>query len=218
MSSLSEAKKWFVETRCKLVIDSLQKNGFKAMYVASKGDALRELLDMIPAEATVGVGGSVTLREMGLIDALTKRGNSVADHWKPKLSREERNEVRRKQLSSDVFLSSSNAVTMDGKLVNIDGSGNRVASMIFGPRKVIVVAGVNKIVEDVIEGITRVRNIAAPMNARRLGMKSPCGVTGKCDEENCEIPERLCSIITILERRPSDTDFTVMLVGEELGY
>jgi len=218
MSSLLEARKWSAEKRCRLVVDRLQKNGFEAVYVASKGDALRALLEMIPAGATVGVGGSVTLREIGVVDELTKRGNPTANHWQPKLSQEERNEVRRRQLTSDVFISSSNAVTMDGKLVNIDGAGNRVASMIFGPRKVIVVAGVNKIVKDVDEGIARVRNMASPMNAKRLGFKSPCGVTGECDEEHCEPPERLCHVITIIERRPSDTDFTVVLVGEELGY
>lgn len=218
MSSFLEAKKWFAEKRCRLTVDKLQKNGFNAMYAANKEEALKTLLEIIPLKATVGIGGSVTIREIGIVDALTKRGNTVANHWQSGLSGEQRNEIRRKQLTSDVFISSSNAVTMNGELVNIDGSGNRVASMIFGPRKVIVVAGANKIVKDVDEGIARVRNIASPMNARRLGYKSPCDVTGQCDEEHCELPSRLCSILTIIERRPSDTDFTVMLVGEELGY
>jgi len=90
--------------------------------------------------------------------------------------------------------------------------------MIFGPRKVIVVAGVNKIVKDVDEGLRRIRNVAAPMNAKRLGYKSPCGLTGACAEDRCEPPERLCHVITILERRPNETDMTVVLVSESLGY
>ena len=218
MSSLLSAKKWFYENRCRLAANMLHKNGFKTIYMASKNDALKALLEMIPVGATVGVGGSVTIREIGIIDELIKRGNYVANHWQTNLTGEERREIERKQLTSDIFLASSNAITLDGKLVNIDGGGNRVASMIFGPGKVIVVAGINKIVKDVDEGIARIRNIASPMNAKRLKRNTPCVVTGKCDEEHCESPERLCNILTILEQRPSDTDFTVIIVGEELGY
>jgi L-lactate utilization protein LutB len=173
---------------------------------------------MIPLTATVGIGGSITLRTLGIDNALAERGNKVANHWQPNLTRTMRNTIRRKQLNSDIFLSSSNAVTMDGGLVNIDGSGNRVASMIFGPKKVIVVVGVNKLVRNVEAGIMRARNIASSMNARRLNCKTPCSKTGMCDDDRCNLPERICRIITILEKKPSDTDFTVLLVGEELGY
>jgi len=138
---------------------------------------------MTPKGAKVGVGGSVTIREIGLVKALVERGNPMADHWRSDLSREELKEVRRSQPTSEVFLSSSNAVTMDGKLLNADGTGNRVAAMIFGPRKVIIVAGVNKIVKDVDEGLRRIRNVASPMNANHLGYKSPCGLTGICAED-----------------------------------
>jgi L-lactate utilization protein LutB len=215
---MGEARDWYTGRMVKVTVDSLMKNGFTAFYVPSKEEALKKLLEIIPADAKVGVGGSVTIREIGLVKALEERGNPVADHWRSGLSKEELRGVRRSHLTSDVFLSSSNAVTMDGKLLNADGTGNRVAAMIFGPGKVIIVAGINKIVKNAEEGLTRIRNVASPMNANRLGYKSPCGLTGTCAEDQCEPPERLCHIITILERRPNETDTTVVLVGERLGY
>jgi L-lactate utilization protein LutB len=213
-----EARDQYSEKVVQITLSKLNKNGFTALYVSSKEDARKKVLEIIPNYAKVGVGGSVTIREMGLIKALEKRGNTVFDHWRSGLSKEETKKIRRNQLISDIFVSSSNAVTMDGKLVNIDGIGNRVAATIFGPRKVIIVAGVNKIVKDVNEGINRVRNIATPMNAHRLGYKSLCSQTGICVEDECEPPERLCNIITIIERRPNETDLIVVLVREKLGY
>ena len=201
-----------------VTLENLQKNGFAAFYVPSKEEALRKVLAIIPADAKVGVGGSVTIREIGLVEALDKRGNHLVDHWRIGLSSEEARDARHNQPVSDIFLSSSNAVTMDGKLVNADGTGNRVAAMIFGPRKVIIVVGVNKIVTDVDEGLKRIRNVASPMNAKRLGSRSPCALTGTCAEDRCEVPWRLCHVIVIIERRPSETDTTVVLVGESLGY
>jgi len=218
VEAMYEARDRYTEKVVQVTLKNLEKNGFTAFYVPSKQEALKKVLEMIPIDAKVGVGGSVTVRELGLVKALNERGNPLADLWLPGLSREELKEIRRSQLTSDVFLTSSNAVTMDGKLLNADGTGNRVAAMIFGPRKVIIVAGVNKIVKDVDEGLRRIRNVAAPMNAIRLGLKSPCGLTGMCAEDRCEPPERLCNIITIIERRPNETDTTVVVVGERLGY
>ena len=216
--NLSEARHWHSQKIVEVALNNLRKNGFTVFYVSSKAEALKKTLEMIPCDAKVGIGGSVTIREIGLPKALKERGNPLADNWQPNLSKEEVNEVRRSQLTSDFFLSSSNAVTMDGKLVNADGTGNRVAAMIFGPPKVIIVAGVNKIVKDAEEGIRRIRNVASPMNANRLGRDSPCGLKGTCVEDQCEPPERLCNIITILERRPDLTEISIILVGETLGY
>lgn len=213
-----EIQHWHDEKITEITASQLRKNGFDVRCVPSKREALNTLLEIIPVEAKIGAGGSVTLRELGLIEALVKRGNVVADHWRSGLTQTEKNQLRRDQLASDIFISSTNAVTMDGKLVNADGAGNRVAAMIFGPRKVIIVAGVNKIVRDFDEALVRIRNVAAPMNAKRLGSRSPCGTTGLCAEEQCETPERLCNVITILERRPSETETTVLLVGESLGF
>ena len=161
----------------------------------------------------------MTLREMGLIDALEVRGIKPADHWKAGgrgASREEVLEIRRRHLNSDVFITGTNAMTETGELVNIDGTGQRVAAMIFGPGKVVVVAGVNKIAGDLEEGLWRASNVAAPMNAWRLHRKTPCAVTGECSD--CVAPERICNITTILHRKPGSTDLTVVLVGEKLGY
>ncbi|MCS7116784.1 MAG: lactate utilization protein [Nitrososphaerota archaeon] len=213
-----EAKVWYNEKIVETTLKNLTKNGFNVLYVPKKEDALKKILEMVPIDAKVGVGGSLTIREMGLIEALKNRGNIVLDTWQPNLPKKDELEMRRNHLTSDVFISSTNALTIDGKLVNIDGVGNRVAAMIFGPKKVIVVAGINKIVKDVNEGIKRIRDLAAPLNAKRSNRKTPCALTGFCDEENCEPPDRICKVITIIERKPTETDTTLILVGEPLGY
>ncbi|MCW3976259.1 MAG: lactate utilization protein [Candidatus Bathyarchaeota archaeon] len=211
-------KKWFIEGRAQRVIEALRNNGFDAIYLQTKEEAFDKIMNLIPKGSLVGIGGSVTIREIGLVDALVKRGNKLAEDWLKKYSMEEKLSIRRQQLTADVFLTSSNAVTEDGELINIDGLGNRVGAMIFGPKKVIVVAGINKIVKDSYEGIERIRNIAAPMNVKRLGGKTPCLLTGNCDLDECEPPNRNCHIITIIEKRPMKTDMTIVLVGEELGF
>jgi hypothetical protein len=123
---------------------------------------------------------------------------------------------RRAQLACDVFLSSSNAVTVEGELVNVDGIGNRVAAMIFGPGKVIVVAGWNKIVPDVNAAIQRIRNTAAPLNAKRLELNVPCAKTGYCVD--CDVPDNMCRVTTIISRKPRKTDISVVLIAEQLGF
>ncbi|MDH5438882.1 MAG: lactate utilization protein [Candidatus Bathyarchaeota archaeon] len=211
---MRKVKKWYANQKVRRTLAALERNGFQTFFVSTRAEALDKVLSLIPTHANVGIGGSVTLREIDLIDALASRGNTVLQHW----SQPEENlrAIMIKQLNSDVFLASSNAVTEDGRLVNIDKAGNRVVAMIFGPRKVILVIGVNKIVKDLEEGILRARNVAAPMNARRRGDKTPCATTGVCTD--CETPDRLCRVITIMEKKPSRTDVAVILVGEELGF
>jgi L-lactate utilization protein LutB len=214
-----ESRSWHEDLSVRRTIDSLSRNGFEAIYLGSKEEALLRVLDLVPADAVVGLGGSVTLREMGLPEALRARGNTVADHWEARrrgASGEEVLGVRRQQLNSDVFITSTNAITETGALVNIDGGGQRVAAMIFGPRKVIVVAGVNKITGDVEGGLHRARNVAAPMNAKRLDRRTPCTSTGACSD--CDSEDRICSVTTIIHRRPRDTDTTIIIVDEKLGY
>jgi len=211
---MHEVKRWFIDQRVQRTLTALEKNGFQTFFVPTKDKALDKVLLLIPSNANVGIGGSATLREINLIEALTARGNTVFEHW----SQPEENvtSIMRKQLNSDVFVASSNAVTEDGKLVNIDKAGNRVAAMIFGPKNVILVIGINKIVKDLEEGMRRLRNIAAPMNAKRRGDRTPCATTGICTD--CETSDRVCRIITIMEKKPSRTDMTLILVGEELGF
>ena len=209
-------RNWFNEQRLQRTIDALAKHGFHATWVSTAREACRRVLEMIPEGAEVGIGGSVTVRQIGLLDDLAGRGHCIVEHWKPNLSREEQLAIRRAQMNAEVFLASSNAVTEEGELVNIDGAGNRVNAMIFGPGKVIVIAGVNKIVSNVTAGIWRVKHVAAPMNAKRMGLKTPCGATGVCNESDS--PARQCRVITIIERRPALTDLNVVLVNEELGF
>ena len=216
MVDMEDVKQWHINSKIERTTKALEKNGFRTIFASDRSEAAEKILALTPADALVGVGGSITVRELGLVKALTGRGNKVAQHWDPTLSPKERMAIRRQQLTSDVFLTSSNAITESGHLVNVDGAGNRVAAMIFGPKKVIVVAGVNKIVEDVDEAMARIYSVASPLNAKRLDRKTPCAVTGVCTD--CESPERICNITTIISKRPGRTDFTVVLVGEELGY
>ena len=214
-----EARKWYEDLRVENTLTSLRRNGFEALYLPTVEEAVSKVVGMVPEGSIVGIGGSVTLREMGLLKALEERGVELADHWEARkrgASGEEVMRIRRLHLNSDVFITSTNAVTETGELVNIDGTGQRVAAMIFGPKKVIVVAGVNKIVGDLDEGLWRASNVASSMNAKRLSRKTPCAKTGECSD--CDSPERICNITTVIHRRPRSTDLTVILVGEELGY
>jgi len=199
------------------VLESLKKNEMETLYFPSVEEAKAEVLRRISPGAKVGVGGSVTLREMGLPDALRERGHEVYDHWKEGLSKYERQAVGKNQQRADFFLTSTNALTMDGKLINIDATGNRVSSMIFGPEKVIVIAGVNKIVKNLNEGLSRLKKVAAPKNCQRRKDPTPCAQDLIC--HNCDSPARLCRVTTVIEKRPwGIKDFTVILVGQELGY
>ncbi len=198
----------------KKVIEALNKNGFKAEYVDTKEEAVETILELINSQDTVGMGGSATLDELCIMEALRKLGNTIFNHQG--LPPAEAYAVRRQELTADVFLASSNAVTMDGEIINVDGTGNRVAALAFGPKKVVVVMGANKIVKDEADGRRRICMTAAPMNADRLKRKTPCVVTGMCAD--CSSPERICSLTTIMHRAPSVSDFHVIIVGEDLGY
>jgi hypothetical protein len=209
-------KQWWVEERAKKAVEKLVAHEFKATYAKTKEEAVQELWNHITPKQKIGVGGSVTIRELGILEKLEAKGHTIYDHWKPGLSAESALEMRRLQMTSDLYLSSANAVTLNGELVNIDGIGNRVNSINFGPGKVILVAGYNKIVEDIQEGIERIKNVSAPLNARRLSIDVPCAKVGKCVD--CNSPNRICRVLVIHERKPSWTDILIILVGEELGY
>lgn len=168
---------WYRRARSEKAVSALLKNGFEAIYMPDRASAAGEVLNRVPHESDVGVGGSVTIRDMGLIEALRSSGHTVYDHWESGLSGKDLLKVRKAQLNAGVFITSSNAVTLDGKLVNVDASGNRVAAMIFGPNKVIVVAGVNKIVRDVGDALERIKGIASPKNCHRRNDPTPCAKT-----------------------------------------
>lgn len=199
------------------LIKKLNSNGMESYYFTNSQEAKAHVLNMIPRTATVGIGGSVTVREMGLLDALAERGTEYFDHWVPGLSKEEIIEVKRKMVAADYFLTSTNGLTRDGKLVNIDNTGNRVAAMIFGPKHVIVVTGENKIVDDAHAAIQRIKEEAVPKNTSRRGDNTPCAMGETCPE--CNSPDRLCRVTSIIEKKTKGVDtFTVVIVGENLGY
>jgi hypothetical protein len=212
---MTEFHQWYHEMQVQRTIQALKKNNFDAQYFPKAAEALEALWKMIPEGATVGVGGSLTLNQIGFYDAVQKRPVKLLNPFAKGLSSEEGAKIRRQIFSADFFVCSSNAVTEDGKLYNIDATGNRVAPMIFGPKKVVLICGVNKIVKDIDEAHKKVQEWIAPMNVKRLGYKPPCGQTGQCAD--CASPERICNAYVALVKKPRLTDFSVFLVGEDLG-
>lgn len=192
--------------------ERLSRNGFKAKVFATAAEAKAAVLDLIPPGAPVGVGGSVTIQTLGLREALLERGSEVWWHWYA----EDRAEAQRRAHGADFYLMSSNAVTAEGELINIDGNCNRLGTMLYGPGTVIVVCGKNKLAEDPFKAIDRIKSVACPMNARRLNLSTPCAATGRCSD--CRSPQRMCSVTVRLQRPPGNRNFHVFLVDEELGY
>jgi len=186
---MEQLERWFREKQAERTIQALKKNNFDALYVPDSKAAFEEVMKQIPDGATVGIGGSVTLAQIGLTEALGKRKIQFIWPQQQAKSDEQRQELFRKCFSADVFLSGANAVTEDGKLYNVDATGNRVGAMFIGPRKTIIVCGVNKMVKDLEAAEKRVREWAAPQNAKRLGKKTPCVETGVCSD--CSSPDRI---------------------------
>jgi hypothetical protein len=187
----------------------------EALFVPDSKAAFEEVMKRIPDGSTVGVGGSVTLMQMGLLNALERRNVQLIWPVQQAKNMDERMELIRKSFSSDFFLTSTNAITEDGKLFNVDATGNRVGAMFIGPKKTIIVSGVNKIVKDIAGAEKRVREWTAPQNAKRLNRKTPCVETGVCAD--CSSPDRICNIYVTLAKRPSRADIEIILVGEKLG-
>ncbi|TES84674.1 lactate utilization protein [Candidatus Aerophobetes bacterium] len=212
------AKKWFIEEQAKMVVENLKKKGYDAMYVPSAEEACEKVIEALQAGQIIGTGGSITLNETGILSRIRSLNYRLLDPDSLGVFSEEAWELRKEALrKSDVFITSVNALTLDGKMVSIDGAGNRTASMLYGgPEKVIVVVGVNKIVPDVEQALWRVHNVAAVCNARRLNVKVPCAKVPKC--VNCSIEERICRAVLILEYRPMRKDYLVIIIGEDYGF
>lgn len=207
---------WHYGTLGKRAVQALERNGFKAAYFPDRESAAAHILALVPEGASVGIGGSQSERALGIAAKLESGNHAIHDHGRPGLSKEEKTAIRYRQMVSDVFICGTNALTLKGELVNTDATGNRVAAMIFGPKRVIVIAGINKIVRDADEAQARIRMTAAPMNNKRLETGNPCVQSGECAD--CRSASRLCNITTVISRCPPLTDFHVVLVGEELGY
>jgi L-lactate utilization protein LutB len=216
MNEFESVSIWHKETVLEALSTKLIKRGFNSV-ILNTADTIKDFISKtIPVDATIGLGGSVTLRETGIDVFLKSRGNTVFDHWDSSKSSGENIDARRKQLTSDYFLTSINAITIDGELVNIDGAGNRVAAMIFGPKHVIAIVGYNKIARSIDEAIWRTKNIASAKNCKRIGLSTPCAKTGFCMD--CKLPVSVCRITTIIDYKPMHTEFTIILTPLDLGY
>ena len=214
---MDQAQNQYNEKMAKHVREALEKRRMNAFFVDSKEKAKNEVLQMIPKNSTVFRCGSSSLDEMRLWEEISEIfGVELIDPFEQGISVEESFRRRVKGLSSDILISSANAVTMDGKIVNLDGTGNRVAAMAFGPQKVILVVGMNKIVLDVGAARERIRRYSAPANSIRLNLGNPCTETGLCND--CRSPSRICNIWSIIEGQMNKERIHVVLVGENLGY
>lgn len=198
-------------------IKALNANRFDARFVPDREELLKLLNEMVPEHAVVANGGSVTLEETGVMNFIRSGKFQYLDRYRSGMTPEESREIFLRSLNSDWYFTSSNAITMDGQLYNIDGNSNRVAAIAYGPRNVVVVAGANKLVEDLAEAESRVKNWSAPANCLRLNIGTTgCALTGKCT--NCKSPERICcnTLISSFQRVPGRVK--VFLLPESLGY
>lgn len=203
-----------METIVKELIRNLEKRKINAKFFNTKEEAKTEILKELETHTNIGIGGSMTIMEMNLHEELMKKGKNVHWHWL--VEPEKRNEVRQLASNADVYLTSTNALTESGELVNIDGMGNRVSAMYYGPKKVIVVCGINKICSDLISAMDRIKTEACPPNAKRLGLKTPCALTENCN--NCLSEDRMCNVTVIINHKPMTIDLNVYIIGESLGF
>ena len=211
---MATPKELYYEKRGRILVKNLQNRHFDAYYCANKEEALKKALELIPEGASVGWGGAESCEQIGLMKAL-KAGNYRAMDRSTAKSPEEREQMMKEMLLGDVFLTGANGLSLDGQMVNIDGTGNRVAAICYGPGMILVVAGMNK-VEDTLEAaVTRARTVAAPMNKQRFPNATPCEVTGTCAD--CKAEGCICNQIVITRHCRPAGRIKFILVGEDLG-
>jgi hypothetical protein len=209
-----------VRERLLKTVSHLKNNRFDVVFAEDAQAARDKILEMVPLRSTVGVANSVTVRQIGVLESFKQRGTVVVDPVSPVYGLSEFQEetfidLSRGTIAADVFISGTNAVTEDGNLVNIDGTGNRVAGIVWILRKSIIVMGRNKIVKNVDEAMDRIKNIITPTFARRRQLDLPCAKAGRCVD--CNVPQRACNITVIIEKKPPLTDMIVVMVDEDLG-
>lgn len=208
-------KQKYYENVANTIIENFKKRQIEGYYCADRILAVQKALELIPKGVTVSLGGAMTLIETGLMDAI-QNGEYRVINREQTTNLDEQRKIYGDICCSDFFLMSTNAVTIDGELINIDGRGNRVAFLCYGPQNVLILAGMNKIVTDIETGLKRARDVAAPPNAIRLDRKTPCAITGKC--EDCYSPECMCSQLVVTRRSGIPNRIKVILIGEVLGY
>lgn len=207
---------WYLEKQIERTINNLRKKNMEGYFIKDE-DELKELLqELITENSVVGVGDSMTLFQTGAINFLRNGNYTFLDKYKEDITSEDKKKIYIENFSADTFLCSTNALTEEGELYNIDGNGSRVAPMLYGPKQVIIVTGINKIVKDIEEAEKRVRNYAAPIDAKRLGKNTPCTTLGYCVD--CKSPERICNDFTIIRGQFVKGRIKVIILGKSLGY
>lgn len=212
---MADPKQKYYEKRGQILVKNLRSRHFDAYYCADKAAALEKALELIPKGASVGWGGAMSAQQIGLVDAVRSSDYAAIDRDKG-TTPEERTAIQKKCLSADVFLTGANALSMDGEMVNIDGTGNRVAAIVYGPETVLVVAGMNKVEDTLEDAITRARTVAAPINKQRFPNMTPCEVTGTCAD--CKSEGCICNQILITRHCRPAGRIKFIIVGEELGF
>ena len=207
---------WLIEKQVDRTINNLGKRNMKGYFVKDDGDLKELLKELLSENSVVGVGDSMTLFETGVIDFLRERNYVFLDKYRKGITSEEKKEIYIRNFSADTFICSTNALTENGELYNIDGNGSRVAPMIYGPKQVILVTGINKIVKDIDEAEKRVRNYSAPIDAKRLGKNTPCTTLGYCVD--CKSSDRICNDFTIIRGQFIKDRIKIIIVGKHLGY
>lgn len=213
-----------MNARIEKTMKNLEKNNMNAYYVETKEEVIPLIETLVSEGATVAVGGSVTLGELGILDYLRGGKYTFYDRYTPGYTQEQIDEVFIKSMGVDAYFCSSNAVTEEGELYNVDGHANRVAAIAYGPKKVIMLVGVNKIVENMEEAVKRVKTVAAPKNAVRLSCKTFCAVKGHCVDmeggigKGCDSPQRLCRDYLVSAKQKHKGRINVILINETLGY
>lgn len=212
---MATPRELYYEKNGQTLVKNLQSRHFEAYYCADKEAALQKAMELIPDGATVGWGGATGAQQIGLIDAV-RNGNYIAYDREKATSMEERGQIAAKCLTADVFIAGANALSMDGQMVTIDGIGNRLAAIVFGPKSVVIIAGMNKVCKTLDDAITRARTVAAPMNQQRFQGKTPCTQTGICGD--CKSEDCICNQILITRNSKPAGRIKFIIVGEELGF
>ena len=212
---MTEMQKQYYEKRAAVLVKNLKARHFDAYYCSTKEEALEKALSLIPEGNSVSWGGSMSCQQIGLMDAI-RGGNYRALDRDTCKTPEERETLMRNALLADTFLTSANAISLDGQMVNIDGNGNRVAAIVYGPKQIIVVAGMNKVEDSLDAAINRARTVAAPMNQQRFNLPNPCTATGTCAD--CKSETCICNQILITRHCRPVGRIKFILVGEELGF
>lgn len=211
---MTQMEKAYFEKRGQILVKNLRNRHFDAWYCDTKEDALAKVLELIPQGAKIGWGGVLSAQQIGLFDALRSGNYNLLDRDLCQ-TQEEREQMMKDALFSDVFLTGANGLSLDGQMVNIDGTGNRVGAIIYGPKKVIVIAGMNKVCDTLEEAVKRAREVAAPLNMMRFMKDTPCAATGKCGD--CKAEGCICNQIVITRHCRPVGRIQFVLVGEQLG-